>query len=34
MQWRSTFSLPWPMYSLVATLNCVTASPGEGANSR
>jgi hypothetical protein len=26
--------LPWPMYSLVATLNCVTASPGEGANSR
>src|SRR4051812_29522321 len=27
MLWYSAFSLPWPMYSLVATLNCVTALP-------
>src|ERR1700675_2100368 len=27
MLWYSAFSLPWPMYSLVATLNCVTGMP-------
>src|SRR6476659_595851 len=27
MLWYSAFSLPWPMYSLVAMLNCVTALP-------
>src|SRR5437867_10996213 len=27
MLWYSAFSLPWPMYSFVATLNCVTALP-------
>ena len=27
MLWNSAFSLPWPMYSLVAMLNCVTALP-------
>src|SRR6476661_1906348 len=27
MLWYSAFCLPWPMYSLVATLNCVTTLP-------
>jgi hypothetical protein len=27
MLWNSAFSLPWPMYSFVAMLNCVTALP-------
>src|SRR4029079_13928058 len=27
MLWYSAFSLPWPMYSFVAMLNCVTALP-------
>src|SRR5258705_2803335 len=27
MLWYSAFSLPWPMYWLVATLNCVTTLP-------